>query len=83
MDNKLLQAIWHHVPSFSVATIANAWHQILPLEPTPDSVVNSFGLAPVGLQIFKQNKILFQSNVRTTLPYLLELAPILNKHPPK
>lgn len=49
VDNKLLETIRHHMSGFLVAAIPNAWHQILPLEFSSHSVVNTLWFPPVWL----------------------------------
>ena len=52
--NKFFESIRHKMSCFLVTAIANAWHKILPLEPSPYSVVNTFGLAPAWLKNTKE-----------------------------
>ncbi len=49
VDEELLEAIWKSASRLLVGPITNAWHQILTLEPSPNSVVNTFRLPPVTL----------------------------------
>ncbi len=50
VNNKFLKAIRHHVSCPLVAAITNAWHQILPLKSSSNSVVNTLWLSPVFLK---------------------------------
>lgn len=49
VDQEFLEASWEHVAGALVGTITNVWHQILSLEATTYSVVNTLGLAPFVL----------------------------------
>ena len=49
VDNKLVESIGHHVTCLLVGAIPNTGHQILTLEPSTNSVVNTFRLPPIDL----------------------------------
>ena len=50
MDNDLLETVWANVLGLVVAAITNIGHEILSLEATTNSVVNTLWFAPVRLQ---------------------------------
>ena len=50
MDKELLEPIGHHVSLFFVGSITNVGHQVLALEATAYSVVNTLGFTPVRLK---------------------------------
>ena len=49
VDDKLVESIGHHVTCLLVRAIPNTGHQILTLEPSTYSVINTFRLPPVNL----------------------------------
>ena len=49
VDEHFLEAIGTDVSAFAVASITNVGHQVLTLEPSSHSVVNSLRLAPAFL----------------------------------
>lgn len=49
VHQELFETRWQHVLGLLVATITNAGHQHLALEPPADPVVNTSGFAPVLL----------------------------------
>lgn len=50
VNQELLEARGQHVTGALVGTVTNVWHQVLALETTTHSVVNTFRLAPFVLQ---------------------------------
>ena len=50
VDQELLESIRHNVPLFFSCTITNVWHQVLALETTTHSVVNTLWSTPVLLK---------------------------------
>jgi len=50
MDKELLEPIRHHVSLFFVGSVTNVGHQVLALEATAYSVVNTLGFTPVRLK---------------------------------
>ena len=40
------ETIGHHVSGVTVASVSNSWHEVLSLESTSHSVVNSLGFSP-------------------------------------
>ena len=55
MNEDLLEAGWQTVLSDGIATVTNVGHQVLALETTPDTVVNTLGLTPVPLHTKRYN----------------------------
>lgn len=54
----LSESSWEHVTGLFVASITNVGHQILSLETSTNSVINTLGLTPVSLQRKKKEKFL-------------------------
>lgn len=50
VDDELLEAGREHVTRLGVGTVADVGHQVLSLEATSDTIVNTFRLAPVLLK---------------------------------
>jgi hypothetical protein len=51
VDDELLEAIREHMTGLSGRAITDVWHQVLSLEATSDTIVNTLGFTPVLLQI--------------------------------
>lgn len=51
VDGELLESIGEHVAGLGVRTITDVGHQVLALEATSDTIVNTFRLTPVFLKI--------------------------------
>lgn len=49
VDEEFFESIRHNMSCFLVGSITNVWHLILTLEPSADSVVNTFWFPPAGL----------------------------------
>lgn len=49
VNEELLEAGWEHMESTLVGTVTNIWHQVLALEATTYSVVNTFWFTPFVL----------------------------------
>ena len=60
MDKKFPEAILQNMPVASVRSVSNVGHEILPLELSPHSVVNTLRLPPVSLQ--KRELIIIDAN---------------------
>ena len=59
----------------TVATVPNAGHQVLTLEPTTHPVVNSLGLSPAFLQMAETNSVLTQQHCVTSPFYHYVVCP--------
>lgn len=66
VDQELLEAVGEHMAGALVRSVTDVWHQVLTLEATAHSVVNTFRLTPVGLQTKKEDSI----SKELTLPVL-------------
>jgi hypothetical protein len=54
VDDELLEAVGEHMTCFSVGAITDVWHQVLALETTSDTIVNTLGFTPVLLKMRKR-----------------------------
>lgn len=70
VNKNLLETAGQHVPSHSIATVTDVGHQILPLEATPDTVVNTLRFAPVPLN--KETQIVYcqKNEIQTVLHFI-------------
>lgn len=57
VDEELLEAGRQHMTGARVRTVTDVGHQVLALEATTHSVVNTLGLAPVGLHTEETKEI--------------------------
>ena len=57
MNEHLSETVWEHVLGLLGRTVTNVGHQDLALEAPSHSVVNTLGLAPVGLQERTREKV--------------------------
>ncbi len=75
VDDKLLQTIRHHMSGSLVAAIPNIGHQVLPLESSSNSVVNTLWFPPA----FLSTKIPKSSSIISFNPYSFFLTECPNK----
>ena len=76
MDEELFESVWTYVSGLLRRTISDVWHQILTLEPTAHSVVDTLRFPPVLLKR-KTTRIIKLSSETIFVTYYITASHIL------
>ena len=74
MDNKFLETIRHAISRLGIGTITDAWHQILSLKSSSDSVINTLGFSPVFLDLIISVRLMTNKFLGSLVDKLLLLC---------
>merc|ERR1711931_183855 len=67
VDDELTKAIRHHVSCFGVASVTDAWHEILSLESSSNSAVDTLGFSPTGCNFVISLRLVTDESFRPLL----------------